>query len=354
MRARVLVVLAVTGCHVVTQSETLRPERTERIRRADAAHPAPPALVLTTTGELRFIEALRCATDEVVARTRTIEIATRPNLATFVVGAIATSIGGVLVVRAVADRELAPFGYPGIALAGGGLPLAIGPWIGNGVERRAARDAPPVRRPGPDEPCGERPLAARSAVIHAGTIEMYGSIAGDGRFAISPFALVDAFDATVGPPPPLDLRATLDDGRAIAAIIDRAALAAAAPAFLARGAGVDMHVEPLRLVPDLVPGLRARVVDGPSVQLVVTLRNDGPGPAWAVRGHIVAPAVPAIDGRVVYIGAVANGATLNRELRIPISDAAAGALRGAVDISVELRDAHGTAPTTPARFRGSL
>ena len=146
----------------------------------------------------------------------------------------------------------------------------------------------------------------------------------------------------------------LDDGRTIAAVLDRSALAAAAPSFLAH-TSVDMHVEPLRLVPDLTDAtLRARIDDGPTVVLRLTLRNDGPGPAWAVRGHVVAPAVPAIDGRIIYIGAVAKGATLSRELRVPVSSAAAGALRGAVDISVELRDAHGTAPTTPARFRGSL
>jgi len=40
---------------------------------------------------------------------------------------------------------------------------------------------------------------------------------------------------------------------------------------------------------------------------------------------------------------------------IPVAPPAAAALRGApVELSVELRDAHGTAPTPPVRFRGAL
>jgi hypothetical protein len=36
-------------------------------------------------------------------------------------------------------------------------------------------------------------------------------------------------------------------------------------------------------------------------------------------------------------------------------DAATDALRNATtDLSIELRDAHGTAPTTPVRFRGTI
>jgi hypothetical protein len=85
------------------------------------------------------------------------------------------------------------------------------------------------------------------------------------------------------------------------------------------------------------------------------LRNDGPGDAWQLRGQIAAPAAPAIDGRMIYIGHLAKGAAVSSELVIPLSRTAAAALRGqAIDVSVELRDAHGTAPTTPVRFRGPL
>lgn len=57
----------------------------------------------------------------------------------------------------------------------------------------------------------------------------------------------------------------------------------------------------------------------------------------------------------MYIGVVLKGASLSRELRIPISNAAAAALCGTpLEVSIELRDAHHTAPTTPVRFRGPL
>ncbi len=89
--------------------------------------------------------------------------------------------------------------------------------------------------------------------------------------------------------------------------------------------------------------------------MVLALRNDGPGDAWALRGQIAAPATPAIDGRMIYIGHLAKASATSRELVIPLARSAAAALRNAtIELSVELRDAHGTAPATPVRFRGAL
>jgi hypothetical protein len=89
--------------------------------------------------------------------------------------------------------------------------------------------------------------------------------------------------------------------------------------------------------------------------MVLPIKNDGPGPAWAVRGHVNAPGQPAIDGRVMYIGAIAKGMAREAVLVIPVSPEAASNLRNAsIDLSLELRDAHGTAPATPIRFRGTV
>ncbi|MDQ3368451.1 MAG: hypothetical protein M3680_23745, partial [Myxococcota bacterium] len=121
----------------------------------------------------------------------------------------------------------------------------------------------------------------------------------------------------------------------------------------------DATIEPMRLVPGIVAGtLRASLTttsDGPAVRLVLPLRNDGPGPAWAIRGHVTAAGLPAIDGRILYVGPLAKAATVTRELLIPVTAMAAANLRNAtIELAIELRDAHGTAPTTPIRFRGAL
>lgn len=351
---RVVGFLLVAGCHVVARTETVHPSQLERIPHRDQPRPGPPALVLADGGELRFVETLACPTEELVATTGTVEVATRPNLATFVVGVIATSAGAVLMAQTIGNGELDPAGGAGMAFVAGGLPLAIGPWLGNGTRLEPGAQRPPERRPGPDERCGERPLAGTYATVHANDLEVRGAVSEAGAFSVSPFAVVDAFDATAHVPAPLELRATLDDGRTIATTLDGAALARAAPAFLAN-AKIDTRVEPMQLVPDLSGGtLRARL-DGGIVTLVLALHNDGPGPAWAVRGRVVAPQLPALDGRVLYIGAMPKGATITRELAIPVSPIAATALHGAtVDIALELRDAHRTAPATPVRYRGPL
>src|SRR3954454_19565654 len=85
---------ALAGCHVQAQSETLRAISTERIVHAEGAIPHRATLALTDAGRLRFVEPLECPTEEIVHQHATIEIATRPNLATFTVGVIAAAAGG--------------------------------------------------------------------------------------------------------------------------------------------------------------------------------------------------------------------------------------------------------------------
>jgi len=95
--------------------------------------------------------------------------------------------------------------------------------------------------------------------------------------------------------------------------------------------------------------------DGDALRVVLALRNDGPGDASGVRGQITAPATPAIDGRMIYVGKLARGASVAREVIVPLAATTANTLRGqAIDLSVELRDAHGTAPATPIKLRAIL
>jgi len=356
-----LLVPGLAGCHVLARSEVTRPGTTQRIRHAERAQPQRPTLVLTDAGSLRFVEPLACPTELVGREQRSVEIARRPNLATFVVGVIATAVGGVLVVRGVTDGDgvANPFTYAGAGLVAVGAPLMIGPWIGTTTELQELPAGEPVRQPGPSEACGERPLAATTATLAVRGIEMHGAVDHDGVFAVSPFQLVDAFDPTAIAAWSIAARVDAPTGaRTVDVVIDGAALAARARAFLA-AADFEARIEPMRVVPNVVAGtLRVSLTStsaGPVVRLVLPLRNDGPGPAWALRGHVLAPGTPAIDGRILYVGPLAKGAAITRELLIPITRAAAEDIRNAtLDISVELRDAHGTAPTTPVRFRGAV
>jgi hypothetical protein len=257
------------------------------------------------------------------------------------------------------DPGSSPLVYAGAGALGAGLTFAIGPWIGNRVDRQPGPESAPIRRPGPSEPCGERPLAARTATLTVRGLEVRGRIDSDGVFAVSPYQLVDAFEQTAVPT--LDVHAAVDaegGARTIDTIIDGGMLARRAPAFLAN-ASFDARIEPMRIVPNLAPGvLRVSLTttaNGPAIRVVLPVKNDGPGPTWALRGRVVAPAAPAIDGRVLYAGHIAKGSTGEVAGMIPIGDAAAAALRNTeLDLSLELRDAHGTAPTTPIRYRGPI
>lgn len=356
------------ACHVQIRSETTRlaspassasPASIERIVHAEGAIAHRAALTWTDTGQLRFIEPLECPTEELVHQRREIEIATRPDLATFTVGVIAAAVGGVMLTTGLFshDRASNPYSYLGGASAAVGLPLAIGPWLGNRVEVTDGGETV-VREVGPSQPCGERPVAARSATLEAGGLEVHGAVDPDGVFAVSPYQWIDAFGAASAPPSELTAHVEGSGGpRTISTVLDAAALAAHAPGFLGH-ADFDAEVQPLRRVPGIAAGpLRAGLVGGAAarVRVVLPLRNDGPGDAWAVRGQLTAPGVPAIDGRMIYVGKLARGASVARELEIPVAAGAAAALRGQViDLSVELRDAHGTAPATPVRFHGAL
>jgi len=353
-------VAVLTACHVTSRSEITRPGTTKQIQHPEGAIARRPTLVLTDAGTLRFVEPLECPTEEVVTEQRALETVRGPNLATFVVGVIATAVGGVMLVRGANDDDAAnPFTFAGAAAVAAGLPFAIGPWIGNGTELRALDAGAEVRRPGPAAPCGERALAATSATLAVRGLEVFGRVDAKGVFAISPYALVDAYEAATTAPWDIAARVEAIGGaRTIDVVLEGRALAAHAAAFLAR-ADFDAKVEVLRLVPGIVPGtLRVSLTqtpDGPAARIVLAVKNDGPGPAYGLRGHIAAPGIPALDGRVLYFGHVAKHATLSRELLIPLGPTAATVLRNAtIELALELRDAHGTAPTTPVRFRGAI
>lgn len=360
LRLAALALLASTACHVTVRTEVTHPTDEQSIQHPEGAIAHRPTIVLSEVGTLRFVEPLECPTERVVSSKTTYEIETRPNLATFVVGVIATAVGGVMVIGGVGSKDGAanPVTYGGIGLFAAGLPFAIGPWVGLSKSLEEGPVTPPQRAPGPSVPCGARALEATTATLVVRGIEVHGAITADGTFSISPYQLVDAYAPTTVNAWDISAAVETKAGpRTIEAVIDGTTLAARAKDFLAH-TDFDATIQPLRLVPNIVPGtLRASLTSttsGPAMRIVLPVKNDGPGEVWALRGQIASP-TKAIDGRIIYIGHLKKGEALSRELIIPITAASADALRaGTLDISIELRDAHGTAPATPVRFRGDV
>lgn len=354
---RAVFALAVlSACHVVTRNEIVRPGTSERVVLQERAIAKRPTAILTEAGMLRLVEPLECPTENVISQQAGAEITTTPNLATFVVGIVASSVGAISVIRGISDEDPggSPFTYAGAGLLAAGLPFAIGPWLGNRVELVPGEARPPVRTAGPAEPCGERPVLAKTATIRVRGVEVHGTVDPEGGFSISPYLIVDAYETTSIPA--WDMAITLDGDRTrqLTATLEGGALAARASAFLAN-ARFEAKVEPMRLVPGLVPGVPRVTMTATAIRIALPIRNDGPGPSWGLRGHVSAPGTPAIDGRVMYIGAVPKGAALEIVLDIPISPQAAARLRDAqLELAIELRDAHGTAPATPIRYRGPV
>ena len=347
------------ACHTVTRTEITRPSETTRVRLDAAPAAGAPQLVLAGA-RLRFVEPLACATEEVVTDATALEVATRPNLATFAVGALAALAGGVLAGVGLAGERPgeSPLVYAGLGALAAGLPFAIGPWLGTRVDLVETPATRTRRQPGPPEPCGDRALAARAATLAVNRLEIHGAVDRDGAFAVSPFQFVDAFETDALA---LAITAAIDTpagARTATAVLEAAALAAAARRFL-DAADFDAAIQPMRAPPVIVAGtLRISLTstaDGPAIRVVLPLRNKGAGPAYALRGHVVARAAPAIDGRMIYVGHLPRGAAVSRELLVPITEAAAAELRHAtLDVDVELRDAHGAAPPTPVRFRSAV
>lgn len=352
-----VVLVALTACHTRSWVLESRPGPSRNQVHLDRARALAPTVVLSADGRFRFVAPLRCAADVLVDIETTETVTREANIATFVVGVIVTTVGAVALTAGLSEDE------PGKAAAtwlgvGGlvvGLPFTIGPWIGNGTTD-VPKGVETVRKGAAEEPCGERAVTARTASVRAGRYQAFGAVDTAGTFEVSPFVFVDVF--AVGEQAALDITADLadEDGiTTIAAVIDVTALAAVRDAWVA-AAGIDDRVEPLRKVPRLEPGA-AKVsrtsVDGrPRLRIVVPIHNAGPGAAWQVRG-VVSSDHPEVDGRIVYVGAIAAGADATAELLIPLSAAADKDFgRAEVELSVQLRDAHGTAPETPVRFRG--
>ena len=356
----VVAALALAGCHtIVSHEETARGE-TRRERRAGPPRPLPARLELAPDGRFRILEPLVCGADSVTDLDVTRVARRTPNAATLIVGVVATAAGVVALVSGASADEPggSPLTYVGPVAIAGGLPLVIGPLIGNRTDRTLV-ETRQVRAPGEDERCGERPVAAVRATLMWSGLRAVGAVDADGWLAVSPFAFVDAFAIADAPPMAITVEVELLGGGqlVVEAVIDQAALAKAQVGFLA-GAGLDATAPPIRKVPRLEPEpftlYRTGAAGARVLELVLPIRNTGPGAAFAVRVILSSPN-PELDGRVIYAGQIAAHGDRRLAATLPISDLADRALAtGELTLSGRLRDAYDAAPETPIRFQGRV
>ena len=347
-----IVAMSLAGCHVISQIDNTRPGAERVTHHLDHPTPRRPQIEVGDAGTLRFVEPLECPTERTTETENTTEVIRGPNIATFIVGMIATSAGAIVLAKGGFDHN-APLVAGGIAGLAIGVPLTVGPWLDDTHELRSGPAGAQITTAGPSEPCGERPLAAKQASIAVHGIELDGAIDDQGRFSISPFSVIDAYK--VEKLPPWDAVITIDRQAPFTQLVAGSDFAIHALEFL-KHLDVETGIAPMHLVPGIVAGpLRASLTSnagGPVLRIVLSLGNDGPGDATAVRGQLAAQST-MIDSRMMYFGAIRKGMTVTRELLVPITPALAATLRDeSLDLSMELRDGHGTAPTTPVKFRG--
>ena len=341
--------MACAACHVTSRTEVREAVSRRDEPHLETARPLAPTVVLAD-GAFRFVEPLLCRSDEVVELAPQIQHAKKPNLATFVVGVVATIGGAVAGVSALADDNPGdnPLTYGGAAGVVVGIPLAIGPWLGNSTrtERGPARTE---RQAGREVPCGSRPITDGFALLTIGERQVYAALGADGALAVSPFTWVDAFDATGGPA--FAVRAELrgrDGTRVVERVFEAGALAEWREAFLA-STHLDVSVEALRAVPrlevtDVAVG-HVLIGSQETLHFQIGMRNKGPGDAWQVRIRL-GDSNPELDGRIIYLGHIAKNAVTTGELWLPISPATGAELRGTSGgtvikpVAMNVTDAH--------------
>lgn len=348
--------VAGTGCHTYARYDDTVAGDTRERKREGAARVLEPTIEVTRGGMLRFAEPMVCTYDVVVEQSNYRVTRTQPNMATFIVGLITMSAGAVALISGLSDSEpgSAPATYLGVGGLAVGLPFAVGPFLGNGRERVHTGDGETVQGT-KDLACGSRPVAATTALVRSGKRQLFGGVK-DGVFAVSPFTFVDAF--ALHKLSGLELSAELfddaGDRRTMNVTLDAAALARGRDGFFA-GLGIDGTVEPLQKVPRVIATdlVVTRVLaDGqPAIEVSVRVENRGPGTAHGVRGSL-SSSNPQLDGRMLYVGRLAAGATANpRALVLMRADAAA---LGDARIAVTLYDAHATTSDVPLEFRGAV
>ncbi len=337
------------GCHSTsTVHETTLGKRTW-VPQLDTATTLKPRASITPKGQLLFAHPLQCMGDVLVVETTDRVVKTGPNLATLVVGIIATSAGVVFSAAGLSgdDPSGSPATYVGVAGLAVGIPLIVGPLWGNTKERHPV-GTKTVARGNRRGHCGSKPVPDGPAVVHYLGLEIPGNIDSDGVFSVSPFTFTDAYLLHQMKVLDLIILGRLDK-RNFQTQISASELAARRDSFFA-AQKIAGAIKPLHKVPRLeVESFVVHATKHPPyrAQIDVTIANNGPGDAWGVRG-VLSSRDRQLDDRVIYFGHVPPKATQTRQLKVPMNRR----VQAGSGLAITIRDAHNTAPTNPTRAQG--
>lgn len=349
-----MLALVLAGCHNTSRVNESVLGPAQVAEPTGPGRPTEPTLVLGEAGTLRLVQPLLCEAavevEERLYQTTRVE----PDLATMIVGVIVLSAGIVSGSVGLADDDPggSPLTWLGAAGVVAGVPLVVGPFLGTRTTRTQT-DTRTVPRGTRDVACGAAPIAADAALLSLGNQWIYGAVTG-GAFEVPVFDFVDAFEVHELPALRLEVEPGPDPARRFEVVIEAGDLARAREGYFA-ALGRDGAVERLRKVPAIeasgFTATRTTRAGRPAIRFAATFRNAGPGDAWGVRGQVQA-VHPAINGRYLYVGALAAGASATAQVTIPIASPDIDPLGAAVHLIP--RDAHDTTSTVPIDLRGPI
>jgi hypothetical protein len=355
----VAVIVGSQGCHTQHRVTQTTRGNTSIVVDQTTASGTGARLAISDQGRWRFEVPLQCSAQEFVELTNNEKIHTRPNVATFVVGIVVATLGGVVAARGFLNDNSGsdPLSYAGPMAVATGTAFMIGPWFGNGIEDVSGKtEKSAIGRK--MVPCGARPLSGKDAVISFRATRLYGTVNDNGEFSQSPFQNADVFDLPAMKPWNVQAKLTTQEGAIeVSTVVDGSMLAQHKDRFVG-SAGFDAKLEPLRLVPQFAsPVMRVSLTkvgsDG-ALRISLKVQNENDGESWQLRARIES-SVPDVDGRMLYLGYLGPRQTLQKELLIPLAPDAVARLQGAeLTVSAQLLDAHGTTPASPVRFSGAV
>ena len=340
------------GCHVTSRvDETILSKPSWQAHEPAEKTLLSPQAFVTPVGTLRFFSPAMCMSDFISTQKTYRTVTKSPNMATIVVGLITTSLGIVFTVSELSGEDPggSPTTYLGATAALAGLPLVVGPFVGNTKEKQLVSTNEIQHKTG-RAACGKVPLGQARAVIRTDHTTIRGIVNEQGTFSISPFEWVDAYQ--IDKTPSTDLQVAVHfpntSTKTFRTLLLASALVKGRDGFFS-STGVKGEIQQLDRVPRLkVSGFRISndpAMQGQQAVVSFTVSNNGPGDAWGVRGRLHSPD-PELNGRMAYVGHLPARSRVTKHIRISKS----APIQRTTQLALRLLDAHNTAPGTPLRW----
>jgi len=336
------------GCHVTSRVDATLAGKTRHKLHKDQRMVLAPRLEITNAGRFRLVEPIMCKRDILVEQVTHRTTVKKPNLATVIVGILATAAGGVALLSALGDSSGVLIGG-GLVGVGVGVPLVVGPFLGNTTTKKFV-GVEMTKRGRDYQRCAARGVKVDRATLAYGSVRAHGSVAKDGTFSVRAFDLFDAFALHQLPAVEIDVTAR---GLKFRTMLSASTIASGRAGFF-KSLNVDPRKQRLSSVPrpraDNLVVTKLQRQGRTSIEIRTTITNKGIGDAWGVRGAISSNN-PEIDGRMVYVGHLPARASRTAAIKIELSTDKN--LDSAL-ISLLLLDHHGTTRKVPVKFRGPI